>query len=100
MWKYRNGILHGTTEDETKQLRRKRLQQQIDLLYERKKELYLPDDLKVFQKPARFRKSQGLHQMELWIGLAEDTLRLFESHRKDNPLLRWLITTPEGTRED
>ena len=98
MWTYQNELLHGTTTLETKSRRRQRLQSRIDELYQEKERLFLPADLKVFGKPARFRKGQGTQQMELWIGLAEDTLAIYDTKRKDNPLIRWL--TREETLDD
>ena len=90
MWIYRNELLHGNTQLETRTRRRQRLQSRIDELYREKEKLFLPADLKVFRKPARFRKKQGPQQMELWIGLAEDTLAIYDTKRRDNPLIRWL----------
>ena len=98
MWTFRNELLHGTTILETKNRRRQRLQSRIDELYQEKEKLFLPADLKVFGKPARFRKGQGTQQMELWIGLAEDTLAIYDTKRRDNPLIRWL--TREESLDD
>ena len=90
MWKFRNELIHGKTLLETKELKKKRLKERIEELYKEKKKLSLPLDLKVFEMPLGFRKKQGIQQMELWIGLAEDTLKNYEIEKKNNPLLRWL----------
>ena len=100
MWKYRNGLLHGPTDEETKTMKRKALQQRIDELYKERKRLMLPVDKKIFGRPARFRKAQGDQQMKLWIGLAEDTLSLHKTRMEENPLLQWLnISTIEKGRQ-
>ena len=98
MWRFRNDLLHGKTLTETKELKKKRLRERIEELYKEKTKLFLPLDLKVFEMPMPYRKKQGIQQMELWIGLAEDTLKNYESKQDNNPLIRWLTTskTPEG----
>ena len=74
-WKHRNEQIHGTTVIEGKELKMKRLREQVKVLYTKKKETTPKQRKQVYSMPLKKRLELGFHSLTLWVGMAEEVLK-------------------------
>ena len=89
-WKLRNEALHGTSTKEGRKVRRKRLLDQVKQLYTHKQELKGSKYRLIFKMSLPQRLKSGIQSLTLWIGKAEEVLRLHREEADKNTISRWL----------
>ena len=89
-WKLRNAALHGEATVEGRAVQRDRLVKRVKCLYKHKRELKGSPMRKVFQMSLEKRVKQGIQVLTLWIGKAEEVLKLHREAADKNTITRWL----------
>ena len=89
-WERRNKIIHGdnVTESRTKKL--VRLRKQVSKLYRMKDELKGTPNKGIFDLPQEKRKKMGIQSTKIWIGMAEEVLRLHRENAIKYTIHQWL----------
>ena len=89
-WQARNESLHGKEREETKKLQLKKARSKVKSLYGKKEELRGTTNFKIFDMPLYKRIRFGVQSITLWIGMAEEVLRLHRENVAKNTLHHWL----------
>ena len=89
-WTNRNETIHGDSMLEGRQVRRTKLKRQVQELYGKKLELRGSPLRKIFNMSLSQRLKQGVQSLELWVGKAEEVLKLHREEADKNTLDRWL----------
>ena len=89
-WKQRNETIHGNEKELPRKKKLGKLRKQVRGLYANKGELNGHPNKKVFSMPLTKRLKMGLQSTIIWIGLAEEVLRLQRDNVKKNTLHHWL----------
>ena len=89
-WKQRNETIHGKEKDETRKKQLDNIRKQVKGLYARKGELHGQYNKKVFNMPLKKRLRMGIQSSKIWVGLAEEVLRLNREKATRNKLFNWL----------
>lgn len=89
-WKHRNETIHGDATTEGRQVRKKRQIKQVKELYGKKSELKGSPLRRIFDMRLSQHIKQGVQSLELWIGKAEEVLKLHREESDKNTIDRWL----------
>ena len=89
-WKLRNEAVHGVLTKEGRVVKKARLVEQVRCLYKKKKELSGTPLRKVFNMSVEKRVRQGVHSLILWIGKAEEVLKLHREESDKTTIDRWI----------
>ena len=84
VWTHRNEFIHGASPKEGRMKRKEHLRKRVQELYLRHEQLHL--DLKYFRLPLEKRLQQGVHNLDLWVGLAKSALNA--AHTEGAPVQR------------
>ena len=89
-WNSRNESLHGKEKDISRKKKLDNIRNQVRGLYARKRELHGHPNKKVFDMPLVKRLRMGIQSTTIWVGLAEEVLRLHREKATKNTLHHWL----------
>lgn len=89
-WKLRNNELHGDTSDVGKKKIRSRLATRVRYLYGKQEELRGSLSRRIFEMDLGKRIKLGIHSLRLWIGKAEEVLKLHREEADRNMIDRWI----------
>jgi hypothetical protein len=90
-WNHRNEIIHGKEIAESRAKQRKRIQHQVRNIYKQRSEVRGTKYYKIFTMALKKRLKLGLQANTIWIGMAEEALRLHREMMSKNTLNNWLI---------
>ena len=88
-WMTRNEAIHSSSNKEGRAVR-KRLVELTKELYKHKQELRGSPFRLIFNMKLSKRISQGIQSLTLWVGKAEEVLKLHREEADKNTLDRWL----------
>ena len=89
-WKLRNESIHGNDIHSSREKQLEPLRKKVKSLYRQRKELGKKEEEGVFSMPILKRLRLGLHSTKLWVGMAEEVLRLHRERAIKNTLHHWL----------
>ena len=89
-WKVRNEALHGEATKEGRRVRKKRLVERVRMLYGKREELKGSPLRLVFAMRMSQRIKLGVQALTLWMGKAEEVLKLHREEAEKNTIDRWL----------
>ena len=89
-WKQRNETLHGKEMDEAKRKVLQKLRLKTKQLYKLKHELRGSKNSGIFDMPLYKRIRFGIQSMTIWVGMAEEVLKLHRENATKNTILHWL----------
>ena len=89
-WKMRNEAIHGEATKEGRLVRKKRLVEQVKALYRKKSELNGSPYRRIFAMRVSQRIKMGIQSLTLWVGKAEEVLKLHREEADRNTIRRWL----------
>ena len=92
-WERRNKALHGETKEDARDITLRKLRKQVRLLYAKKKELRGHKNKQIFDMPMKKRMKMGVQSTKLWIGMAEEVLKLHRENATKLTLDQWLQPT-------
>ena len=89
-WTTRNEAIHGSSIKEGREVRKKRLVELTKELYKQKNDLRGSPYRRIFNMKLSKRISHGIQSLTLWVGKAEEVLKLHREEADKNTLDRWL----------
>ena len=89
-WKMRNEAIHGTTVKEGRELRLERLRKQVEEIYKKRRTIKGEDAKRLFAIPMKKRMKFGIQALTLWVGKAEEVLKLNREQADKYTIHRWL----------
>ena len=89
-WKMRNEAIHGEATIEGREVRKKRIVEQVIQLYKKRDELRGSPYRRIFSMKLSQRKKMGIQSLTLWVGKAEEVLKLHREEADKNTITRWL----------
>jgi hypothetical protein len=89
-WDLRNKTLHGESVTEARAIQLKKLRKRVGLLYKQKGQLRGHKNSSIFDLPMEKRQNMGVQATVLWIGMAEEVLRLHRENATKSTLHQWL----------
>ena len=89
-WKHRNETLHGKENDEARKKVLKKMRLKAKQLYKLKDELRGSKYSGIFDMPLYKRIRFGVQSITLWVGMAEEVLKLHPENAAKNTILQWL----------
>ena len=89
-WKERNETIHGKEKDKSRQKQLITIRKQVRGLYARRGELHGHPNKKIYDMPMKKRLRMGIQSTKIWVGLAEEVLRLHRENATKNTLHHWL----------
>ena len=89
-WKLRNEMIHGNATEDGKKKTKQRLIDQVKELYGKQSEVRGSPYFKIFNMTLDRRVRQGVHSLRLWVGKAEEVLKLHREEADKNTMHRWL----------
>ena len=92
-WKRRNETIHGIEIDESRLKKLERIKKVVREIYRRKSELRSTRFSRVFKMPLKKRLKLGIQANTIWVGMAEETLRLHREMMTRNTIDRWIQRT-------
>ena len=89
-WQMRNEVLHGKDNDESKKLKIKNIKGKVRQLYKCKEILRGTKNYKIFEMPLYKRLRYGIQSITLWVGMAEEVLKLHRENATKMTIVHWL----------
>ena len=89
-WEWRNKTIHGETRKESRLKQLVRLRKQVGILYKEKRNLRGTKNQGIFDMPKEKRQNMGIQSTKLWIGMAEEVLRLHRETATKLTIHQWL----------
>ena len=89
-WNFRNEAIHRSTTIIGRETRKSKLVDQVKILYKNKTELRGSPLLQIFNMQLSQRIKLGIQSLTLWIGKAEEVLKLHREEADKNTIDRWL----------
>ena len=89
-WKLRNETIHGKERDESRKIQQVKIKIHIRDLYARKETLKGKPQYRIFDMPINKRLGMGIQSSLIWVGMAEEVLRLHRENATKNTLDHWL----------
>ena len=89
-WRMRNETLHGKEVDETRKTQLSKVKKQIKQLYGKKEILRGTSQFRIYDMPLKKRLGMGIQSSRIWVGMAEEVLRLQREKATKNTLHHWL----------
>ena len=89
-WTWRNEALHGKTTKEGREIRLKRIREQVKKIYRRRKEVTKTQEDNLFKVPLTQRLKFGIQALTLWVGKAEEVLRMNREQAAKYTIHHWL----------
>ena len=86
----RNEVLHGKDNDESKKLKIKSIKGKVRQLYKCKETLRGTKNYKIFEMPLYKRLRYGIQSITLWVGMAEEVLKLHRENTTKMIIVHWL----------
>ena len=92
-WNVRNEAIHGKEIEESRKKRMERIKGIIKGIYKKRNEIRGTRYYRIFKMPLKKRLKMGVQANTLWIGMAEESLRLHREMQTKNTIDRWLQPT-------
>jgi hypothetical protein len=89
-WEMRNKTIHGENCGVGRERQLQRLREQVKELYKEKRNVRGTKNGGIFDLPLEKRQKMGIHSTKLWIGMAEEVLRLHRENATKLTLHQWL----------
>ena len=89
-WKMRNETLHGERTLEGRKIRKNKIVEQVKILYSHKCTLRRSPYRHIFAMNLNKRIKMGIQSLILWVGKAEEVLKLHREEADKNTIHRWL----------
>ena len=89
-WKLRNETIHGKERDESRKIQQVKIKKHIRDLYAKKETLKGKTQYRIFDMPINKRLGMGIQSSLIWVGMAEEVLRLHRENATKNTLDHWL----------
>jgi hypothetical protein len=89
-WERRNKTIHGETITESRGKKLVRLRKQVGELYKEKRSLKGTNNQNIFKLPKEKRQKMGVQSLQIWIGMAEEVLRMHRETTTKLTIHRWL----------
>ena len=89
-WNFRNEAIHGSSTIIGREMRKSKLVDQVKYLYKKKNELRGSPLRRIFHMQLSRRIKLGIQSLTLWIGKAEEVLKLHREEADKNTIDRWL----------
>ena len=86
----RNESLHGKEMADSKKIQLTRIRTKVKHLYKRKEELRGSKNFRIFDMPLYKRIRFGVQSITLWVGMAEEVLKLHRENAAKNTILQWI----------
>ena len=92
-WNVRNEAIHGKEIEETRKKRMERIKGIVKGIYKKRIEMRGTRYYRIFKMPLKKRLKMGVQANTIWIGMAEESLRLHREMQTKNTIDRWLQPT-------
>ena len=89
-WGRRNEIIHGTMIPDSRIKQLDRLRKQVKALYGKKRLLRARKNKAIFELPLKKRLKMGLQSTKIWVGMAEEVIRMDRENAIKNTIDHWL----------
>ena len=89
-WARRNETIHGISIQDSRIKQLDRLRKQVKALYGKRRQLRSSKNKSIFDLPLKKRLNMGLQSTKLWVGLAEEVLRLDRESATKYTIVHWL----------
>ena len=89
-WQLRNETLHGKELETSRKKQLDAIRKQIKTAYKQKESMRGRPNFKIFEMPLHKRLMMGIQSSKIWIGMAEEAIRLHRENATMNTLDRWL----------
>ena len=89
-WRLRNEILHGKDQEESSKIQLKKMRKKARLLYGKKEEIRGTKNYRIFEMPLYKRLRFGIQSITLWVGMAEEVLKLHRENATRRTIHTWL----------
>jgi hypothetical protein len=89
-WAKRNETIHGKKDTDSRTKKLARLRKQVKALYKRQDMIHNKRHKRIFDMPLKKRLKMGLQSTVLWVGMAEEVLRLDRETATKNTLDLWI----------
>ena len=89
-WRLRNESLHGKDKIESREKKLAEIRKSVRKLYKKKHELGMREKKRLFSMPMCKRLNMGIQSTKLWVGMAEEVLRLHREKATQLTINQWL----------
>ena len=89
-WALRNEKIHGKTAPESRTIKLTNLRKQVRSLYGKKDQIRREKNKAIFDMPLKKRLRLGIQSTKLWVGMAEEVLRMDRENATKNTIVHWL----------
>jgi hypothetical protein len=89
-WERRNKTIHGDNVTESRGKKLMRLRKQVGELYKEKNSLKGTKNQDIFKLPKEKRLKMGVQSLSIWIGMAEEVLKMHRETATKLTIHRWL----------
>ena len=89
-WRLRNETIHGKERDESRKKQLDTIKKQIKNLYSQKETLKGTTQYRIYDMPQKKRLGMGIQSSRIWVGMAEEVLKLHREKSTLNTIDHWL----------
>ena len=89
-WQMRNETLHGKEKVTNRRIQLEAIRKKIKDAYTKKESMRGDPNFKIFDMPSHKRLQMGIQSSTIWVGMAEEAIRLNRENAIKNTIDHWL----------